>query len=97
MNSNVIVPDNFDDEPVCSYCCNELNTENELLNEVCFTCQDNEQNQAKLNAFDDLATASRHVLHLSEIVADDIRSDYRVAWYKATNSLCKMLRAAHRI
>ena len=94
MNSNDII---FEDEHICSYCCTEINAESELLNKVCFGCQDNEQNQAKLNAFDDLATASRHILYLSEIIADDIRLDYRIAWHKATNSLCKVLHTTYGI
>ena len=97
MNSNDIVPANVEDENVCSYCFNELNTENELLNKVCFACQDDEHTQAKLNAFDDLAAASRHVLYLSEQIADDIPLGFRIAWQKAADKLCKTLRASHSI
>jgi hypothetical protein len=97
MNSDDIVPGNFADEFVCSYCCNELGTENEILNQVCFACQDSEQTQAKLDTFDNLVAASRHLLHLSEQIADDIPADFKIAWHRATNRLCGMLRASHSI
>ncbi|MBV9848621.1 MAG: hypothetical protein JO250_02930 [Armatimonadetes bacterium] len=75
----------------CCYCGNALTTELEAINQSCLACMAENEREAKLNAIDELTSACRAVLHLTDIVAEDIRPSYRSAWDKAAHKLCSTL------
>ena len=81
----------------CGFCGASLTTEAELQNSICLACVMEEERAAKFDAFNDLTSACRGILRFRDIIEDDIRSEYRESWERATQSLCQSLRAARSL
>jgi hypothetical protein len=104
VNPNEVIPNEvelnntpFDgDDPIC--CCGSaLTTETEQLNSVCLVCMTDEEREAKLDALDDMIAACRSVLSMSDVIAEDIRPDYRCGWERTSHRLCVALRMARNL
>lgn len=86
-----------DAEATCNCCSNLLTTEIEAINCVCLTCMVEDEKEAKLRSIVDLVFACRHIIHLRNIISEDIRSNYRFDWERAVDQLCSTLRSAQSL